>query len=147
MGISIPPPSLRELDETTLSALIEVMLLAAYSDGEFSRVEREHLERRIAMLAGSRFDLVTLARLRADAAERIAMAGRQARLFAVRETFGTYNERKVALAYATKMIVADGVVRTSERDFLGDMAEALEMDRDTAADLVRALTRIDGESA
>ena len=143
MGISMPPPSLRELDEPTLVALIEVMLLAAYADGEFSRAERDHLEHKIQALAGHRFDVLTLVRLRADAAERIAVEGREARLSAVRRSFATANERKVALAYATKMIAADGVVRTSERDFLFDMAETLEMDHDVAADLVRALTRLE----
>lgn len=141
MSISVPPPSLRVVDEAMVSSIIEVMLLAAYSDGEFSPAERTHLERRLELLARGRFDAPTVARLRTEAADRIALEGRDARLLAVRTAFASPSERKVALALATRMIISDDIVRTSERDFLGDMAEALELDREEAADVVRALTR------
>jgi tellurite resistance protein len=42
---------------------------------------------------------------------------------------------------AIQVTAADGILRTSEREFILDLAEALDVDRDEAADLVRDITR------
>jgi hypothetical protein len=43
----------------------------------------------------------------------------------------------IGLELAIQLIVADNQMRTSEREMILEMAEALEIDLDKAADLVR----------
>lgn len=138
---STPPTALASLDDDRLAALVEVLLLAAWADGEFSQAERTHLDERIERLAGGRLDAMAVTKMRLEIAERIAIEGREARLAEVRRSFPNPSERKVALASAARMAAADGVVRTSEREFLSDLADVLELDPDEAANLVRALAR------
>ena len=40
---------------------------------------------------------------------------------------------------AIQVTAADGIIRTSERELIMETADALEVDRDEAADLVRKL--------
>jgi len=44
------------------------------------------------------------------------------------------------LSLAIQVTAADGIIRTSERELIMDTAEALEIDRDEAADLVIKLS-------
>jgi len=67
-------------------------------------------------------------------------SGREARLSAVKERLPDAGARKVALALAIQVTAADGIIRTSERELIMDTAEALEIDRDEAADLVAKLS-------
>ena len=135
------PPSIKELDEPRLEALIEVMFLAAYADGEFSDVEREHFYASIETLTDRRISGPTLedmtVRMKADLDEK----GRANRLEAVKEKLATPGARKAALALTIQLIAADGIIRTAERELIDDMAAVLEIDQDTAADLVTQLTK------
>jgi tellurite resistance protein len=45
----------------------------------------------------------------------------------------------VALSLAIQVTAADGIIRTSERELIMDTADALEIDRDEAANLVLKL--------
>jgi len=47
----------------------------------------------------------------------------------------------LALALAIQVAAVDGIIRTSERELIFDTADALGIDGDTAADMVRDLTR------
>lgn len=132
---------LRELDDPKLDALIETMFLAAYADGEFSEDERQHFTKSVESLtdrrlAGERLDAL-VARIEKD----LAASGRDARLAAVKERIPDASARKVALSLAIQVVAADGLIRTSERELILEVAEALEVDRDEAADLVKELTR------
>jgi tellurite resistance protein len=49
--------------------------------------------------------------------------------------------RKLALALAIQITAADGIIRTSERELILETAAALDVDGDTAADMVRDLTK------
>lgn len=134
------PPSIKELDEPRLEALIEAMFLAAYADGEFSDVEREHFYASIESLTDRRISGPTLedltVRMKADLDEK----GRAACLEAVKEKLSTPGARKAALALTIQLVAADGIIRTAERELIDDMAAVLEIDQDTAADLVTQLT-------
>ena len=46
---------------------------------------------------------------------------------------------KLGLSMAIRMLAADGILRTSEREFILEMAETLGIDRDAAADLVKEI--------
>ena len=60
------------------------------------------------------------------------------------ERFVSRRTRVAAVGLAIQVLNADGLIRTSEREFVLDLAEALSVDRDVAADLVRDITQPSG---
>jgi tellurite resistance protein len=133
-------PSARDFDEPKLEALIEMMVLAADADGEFSADERKHLESSIESLTDRRASGDSLQRLIDRLCADLKASGREKRLASLKERLVDAGERKVALSLAIQLVASDGVIRTSERELLLEVAEALEIDRDEAADLVKKLT-------
>ena len=127
----LPPPK--------LEALIETMFLAASSDGEFSEEEQTHFKKSLESLTSSRLSSDELDALLARAKTELDAQGREARLNAVKARLPEPGVRKVALALAIQVTAADGIIRTSERELILETAEALEVDRDEAADLVKKL--------
>jgi hypothetical protein len=67
-------------------------------------------------------------------------SGREARLSAVKDRLPDAGARKVALSLAIQVTAADGIIRTSERELIMDTADALDIDRNQAADLVTKLS-------
>ncbi|MEO6600222.1 MAG: hypothetical protein ABIQ16_10145, partial [Polyangiaceae bacterium] len=49
--------------------------------------------------------------------------------------------RRVALSLAIQVTAADGIIRTSEHELILETAEALEIGREEAADLVQKLSQ------
>ena len=139
MTASASPPSVRAFDEPRLEALIETMFLAAFADGDFGDDERKQLIASVESLTDRAISAATtdtlLTRIQAD----LAASGRPARLASVKARLSSPGERKTALSLAIRLVAADGIIRTSERELILDVAEALEIDRDEAADLVKAL--------
>jgi tellurite resistance protein len=131
----------RALGDTTLEALVEIMFLAASADGEFSPVERSHFLRSVESLTDGRLAVTRLMMLLADAKEALVRDGRRARLSEIKARLPEPNARKVALQLAVQVTAADGIIRTSERELILEIAEALEIDRDEAANLVSRVTR------
>jgi tellurite resistance protein len=141
-----PGRFLKDFDGGKIGALVETMALAADADGEFSDEERALLAGTIRQLvAGTRHEAMLggtqLDALLAQSSTLLAREGRDRRLQAVKEQLGDADARKGALGLAVSVTAADGIVRTSEREFILEMAEALDIDRDEAADLVKAVTR------
>ena len=133
-------PSARDFDDPKLEALIEMMFLAAHADGELGDDERTHFAKSIESLsdrriAGERFDEL-LARIQAE----LTAKGREARLLSVKERLADAGSRKVALSLAIQVMAADGIIRTTERELILEVAEALDIDRDVAANLVKELS-------
>jgi tellurite resistance protein len=128
-------------DDEKLQALIEVMVLAASADGEFQAEERTRLERAVGALAPERLGKDALPALFGTLEERAAKEGRLARLAAAKKTLGDASACKMALELALQVMMADGVIRTSERELILETAEALDIDRDVAADMVKAASR------
>ncbi len=128
------------LSNAKLDALVEMMFLAASADGEFSDVERKHFVRSIESLTDGRLAGEALEALLARAKSDLEASGRDARLKAVKERLPDAGARKVALALAIEVSAADGIIRTSERELILETAEALEIDRDEAANLVLKLS-------
>ena len=120
-------------------------LLAAEADGEIAEEERSEMITRLAELTkGSALadSVATGAPINRfeTTLKRIESGDRAAVLEGVRESL-TGDARKAALGLAVAVMAADGIVRTSEREVIMELAEALEIDRDDAADLVVAVTR------
>ncbi len=132
---------IRSFDDPKLEALLETMFMAAYADGEFSDEERSHFAKSVESLTdgrvtGPKFDELM------DRVVRDYMAGeRSARLASIKSRLADPGACKVALALAVELMAADGIVRTSERELILEIAEALDIDADAAADLVAKLTR------
>ncbi len=127
---------LQALGEAKLEALVEVMFLAAQADGEFSVVERAHFLKSVESLTTGRIPTPRLAELVKEAAAALESEGREARLASVKARLPDAASRKVALLLAIQVTAADGIIRTSERELILEAAEALEIDRDEAADMV-----------
>jgi len=141
MSVSISPPSVQEYDEPKLEAIIETMFLAAFADGDFSEEERQHFLKSVQSLTDRRLSQKTMEALMTRMMADLEASGRQARLKAIKERlFSIPGARKVALAMAIQIVAADGIIRTSEHELLFELAEALEIDRNEAADLVTRLT-------
>lgn len=133
------PPSLRDVEEPRLHAFVELMFLAATADGEFSGDERKHFQESVESLTDRKVSGDSLDRM-LDAIEKShAGEGRAARIAHVKKALPTRELRKVGLSMAIRVMVADGIVRTSERELILDLADGLEIDRDEAADLVAQL--------
>jgi len=128
------------LSSAKLDALVEMMFLAASADGDFSDVERLHFLQSVESLTDGRLAKAALEGLLDRAKKDLDASGREARLSAVKERLPDVGARKVALALAIQVTAADGIIRTSERELIMDTAEALEIDRDEAADLVVKLS-------
>ncbi len=129
------------LGDTKLEALVEVMFLAAAADGDFSDVEREHFVKSVESLTDGRLGHARLETLVSEATSALERDGREARLASVKARLPDAGARRVALSLAIQVMAADGIIRTSERELILETAEALEIDRDDAANLVSKLSR------
>ena len=133
---------LATFDSPQLEAMIETMFLAAHADGEFSADERAHFATSVESLTDARFAGEALTALVARIEAAVASEGVPARLASVKARLPAGKPREIALSLAIRLMASDGIVRTSERELILEAAEALEIDRDTAADMVRdALAR------
>jgi tellurite resistance protein len=131
------PPSIRDVQEPKLSAIIELMFLAAFADGDFGEEERVHFLQSIESLTDRHVAGETLGRLVTKMVVDLEREGRASRLASVKERLGDdVGTRKAALGLAIQLTNADGIIRTSERELILEAAEALDIDRDEAADLV-----------
>jgi uncharacterized tellurite resistance protein B-like protein len=122
-----------------LDALVEMMFLAASADGEFSATERAHFQKSVESLTDGRVAGEKLEALIAQAERDLAASDRDARLAAVKARLPDPGTRKAALSLAIQVVASDGIIRTSERELILETADALEIDRDEAANLVREL--------
>jgi len=140
-----PSEFLEAIELDHLETLVEVMYLAADADGEFGVDERRDLAASIELVARGSKHEAELTSDRLDTwldrmAHDLSVQGRERRLTAVCEKLGDEGLRKAAFGLSVRVTAADGIVRTSEREFILDLATALEIDRDEAADLVRRIT-------
>ena len=129
------------LSSAKLEALVEIMFLAASADGDFSDIERQHFLQSVESLTDGRLAKAALESLLERAKTDLESSGREARLDAVKARLPDPGARKVALSLAIQVTAADGIIRTSERELILETAEALEIDRDEAANLVIKLTQ------
>ncbi|HVU04290.1 MAG TPA: TerB family tellurite resistance protein [Polyangiaceae bacterium] len=135
------PAFVRDLGDQKIQALIEMMYLAATADGELSESEHRAFLKSAEDLTSRLITGKDLEALLERAKKDLEESGRDARLEAVKGRLPDAGARKLALSLAIQVTLADGVVRTSERELIMDTARALDIDGDTAADLVRDLAK------
>lgn len=129
--------SLGGMPEAKLEALVETMFLAAAADGEFSEVERAQFVTNLESLTDGRLNRTSLSALLSRAERDLSEQGREQRLESVKQRLPELGARRVALALAVRVVAADGVIRTSERELILETATVLGIDADEAANLVR----------
>jgi uncharacterized tellurite resistance protein B-like protein len=120
-------------------ALLELMFLAVHADGEFGDEERNAFAQAVRDRggpSGAAFK-ASMDRIEKD----VASQGRDKRIAALAGSFADAKAKEDALTAVIQMVAADGVVRTSERELILEVAEGLGIDNDRAADLVQAGTR------
>jgi uncharacterized tellurite resistance protein B-like protein len=135
------PAFVRDLGDEKVEALVEIMYLAATADGELSDAERARFEECAERLTSRVIVGAELSKLMARAKADLVASGRDARLAAVKARLPDLDARKLALALAIQITAADGVIRTSERELILHTATALDIDGDTAANMVQDLSR------
>lgn len=129
--------SLASLELAKLEAVIELMMLAAYSDGHVSDVERETLKTQIVegTKGQVRSDVVIEI---VDAVERgLAHSGREERLESIKKRLSDPRMRRQALHHVTKILLADSRLRVDEVAFMLRAATALEIDPEEASNILR----------
>ncbi len=126
----------REIDETKLEALVEVVYLAAFADGEFSEAERAHFARSVEQLTLGRLGPRRLDEVLAALRERLEGAGWETCIASIRERLPEPPLRWLAVMLAADMTGADGVIHPMEREMLLSLAEALDVDSGEAAGLI-----------
>lgn len=125
------------IDDPQASAKIETLFLAAHADGELGDDERAHFATVVGGFLGSSPSDDALGKLLSGFEADLARDGREARIAAIKGTLAAGAPREEALSLAVKLMATDGIVRTSERELILELAEALEIDTDRAADMVR----------
>lgn len=130
---------LATLTDPQVDALVEVMTLAASADGELSDSELTQLKKSLLSIDELWLSQSDIEGRLAAAKERISLASRAARLHMLKSELPKGALRQAALELAMHVVAADGVVRTAERDLILETAEILEIDRDTAANLMRTI--------
>jgi len=130
------PRKLEGFDAPKLEALVETMILAARADGDFSAEERAHFAESVESLTDRHVEGLATQTLIAAIEKKIHDEGREARLASVKERLTDADSRTVALELAVALMASDGLLRTTERELVMEVAEALEIDRDAAADIV-----------
>jgi len=82
-----------------------------------------------------------LDRLLASIQEKLAADGRAKRIEVLTDKLVGEGAHQAALGLAIVVTAADGIVRTSERELIFELAAGFGIDPDTAADMVRQITR------
>lgn len=131
--------TLADVDDPKLEAMIEAMFLAAHADGDFSDEERAHFATSVETLTDRRLSGERLTELLARIEKGVEADGAEARLKGLKDRLTTPALREIALELAVKLMASDGIVRTSERELIMDAADALDIDRDRAADIVKSV--------
>jgi uncharacterized tellurite resistance protein B-like protein len=130
---------LAQLNNDQVDALVELMLLAASADGELSIEEIDQLQKCLLEVDELWMTHIDLERRLREAHNRISGSERAQRLTTVKSTLSSINFRKAGLELAIRVMASDGIVRTSERELILETAEALDIDREVAADMVKAI--------
>ena len=131
----------KDFDNAQFEALFELMVIAAAADDEIAKEEKEELFANFEALTAGKEGLGSFESSFAKALGNLAVDGRDARLASIKERLVSPTAREAALVAAIRVFAVDGIVRTSEREAILEIADALGIDSDHAADLVRDAAR------
>lgn len=130
--------SLGALEVTKLEAMVELMYLAAYSDGDVSPEEREVFESHVLNQTHGQLSADTVKMMVGMIEKALATEKREQRFDSIRRRLGDERMRREALRFACRVLQADNYVDPREAAWLLRAAEALEMKPDVALEVLQS---------
>ncbi len=110
--------SLSMLELSELEAFVELMFLAAYTDGAVTHEERAAFRGQVVKGTHGRLDPALVDEVLAQIEKRLAGADREVQLASIRDRLHDPRKRHAALVLAARVILADGVLALDEMAFL-----------------------------
>lgn len=129
--------SLASLQLVELEAFVELMLLAAYTDGRVSEAERATFRGQVIKGTHGQLDGALIDRMLASIEGRILAADQDEQLRRIRARLSDPRKRQAALAHAARVVLADGALEVREVEFMARAAAALGEPRETALRMLR----------
>ncbi len=118
--------SLSSLDITELEAFVELMFLAAFADGVVTPDERAAFRGQVIEGTHGQLDAAMVDAVLAHIERALPSHGdREAHLASIRARLGDARKRHAALVHAARVVLADGVLRLDEAEFLRRATVAL----------------------
>jgi tellurite resistance protein len=128
---------LANLTDPQIDALIELMLLAASADGTLDDSELAQLRKSLLEVDELWLTHIALEERLSNAKRHLTGHSRADRWSLLKTVLPEIDQRTLALELAVQVMLADGILRTTERELILEAAEALDVDGNTAADLVK----------
>jgi uncharacterized tellurite resistance protein B-like protein len=117
--------SLASLELAELEAFVELMFLAAYSDGVVQDAERAAFRGQVVRGTHGQLDEALVDMVIAGIEARIVDVDRYTHLYTIRARLSDPRKRRAALVHAARVVLADGVLAVDEVKFLHGAAMAL----------------------
>ena len=110
--------SLSMLELSELEAFVELMFLAAYTDGTVTSEERAAFRGQVVKGTHGKLDPTLVDEVLAQIEKRLAGGDREVQLESIRDRLRDPRKRHAALVLAARVILADGVLALDEVAFL-----------------------------
>jgi uncharacterized tellurite resistance protein B-like protein len=127
---------LASLEINKIEALLEMMFLAAYADGEVSEIERSAFRSQILVGTEGQLQVAIVEMILRQVETAFEQESREDRFAAIRQRVPEERMRRALLEVAARIIRVDGKLHVDEVAFLGRAAEALELDPAIARELL-----------
>jgi uncharacterized tellurite resistance protein B-like protein len=118
--------SLATLELRELEAFVELMFLAAYTDGEVNAAERAAFRGQVVKGTFGQLDDALVEMVLEGIEKRVVGVDRDAHLQTIRARLSDPRKRRAALVHAARVVLADGVLGVDEVGFLHRAARALD---------------------
>jgi uncharacterized membrane protein YebE (DUF533 family) len=129
--------SLASLDFNELEAFVELMFLAAYTDGAIDDEERAVFRGQVVKGTHGQLNAALVEQILAHMERRVVALDREAKLASIRDRLRDARKRRAALVHAARVVLADGVLALDEADFLRRAAVALGEPAEVVPELLR----------
>src|SRR4051812_46691419 len=110
--------SLSTLELGELEAFVELMFLAAYTDGSVNDAERAAFRGQVLKNTHGQLDGAMVDQILAHIEEGVISGDHPRRLATIRARLGDARKRHAALVHAARVVLADGVLALDEVAFL-----------------------------
>lgn len=117
--------SLASLDFNELEAFVELMYLAAYTDGALNADERAAFRGQVVKGTHGQLDDALIDAVLAHIEETMSHVDRERHLVDIRARLADPRKRRAALGHAALVVLSDGVLGLDEVKFLETAAVAL----------------------
>jgi uncharacterized tellurite resistance protein B-like protein len=128
--------SLSSLDLNELEAFVELMFLAAYTDGEVSDEERAAFRGQVVKGTAGKLNAGLVDTMLAHIERSTVALDHEAQLASIRRRLKDPRKRHAALVHAARVVLADGVLALDEVAFLKRAAVALGESADVTSDVL-----------